>query len=89
MNLEEKQKARVSRQKRQHKLRDLNAEFFQSLGMSLVANTNEAAARFADRIVYDGKTGEKLMEAQRRNMPTDGAERIAEYIMMQDSKDQQ
>ena len=65
-----------------------NAEFFRSLGMSLVANTNEAAARFADRIVYDGKTGEKLMEAQRRNMPTDGAERIAEYVLKQASKDQ-
>lgn len=66
-----------------------NAEFFQSLGMSLVASSNEAAARFADRIVYDGKTGEKLMEAQRRNMPTDGAERIAEYVLKQAAKERQ
>ncbi len=57
-----------------------NAEFFQTLGMSLVANSNEAAARFADRIVYDGKTGAKLMASQRKHMPPDGAERIAAYI---------
>ena len=66
-----------------------NAEFFRSLGMSLVANTNETAARFADRIVYDGKTGKKLMEAQRRNMPGDGAERIAGYVLKQSSQDMQ
>ena len=57
-----------------------NAEFFRTLGMSLVAENNEQAARFADRIVYDGKTGEKLMAAQRRHMPPDGAHRIAEFI---------
>lgn len=43
-------------------------------------NSNEAAARFADRIVYDGKTGAKLMASQRKHMPPDGAERIAAYI---------
>ena len=58
-----------------------NASFFQRLGMSLVANTNEEAARFADRIVYDGKTGAKIMAAQRANMPPDGAERIAAAII--------
>ena len=58
-----------------------NAAFFQRLGMSLVANTNEEAARFADRIMYDGKTGAKLMAAQRANMPPDGAEKIAAAIM--------
>ena len=57
-----------------------NAEFFRTLGMSLVANSNAAAARFADRIVYDGKTGARLMAAQREHMPPDGAERIAAYI---------
>ena len=57
-----------------------NAEFFRTLGMSLVADSNEAAARYADRIVYDGKTGAKLTEAQRKHMPADGAERIAAYI---------
>jgi processive 1,2-diacylglycerol beta-glucosyltransferase len=60
-----------------------NAAFFQSLGMSLVADSNEAAARFADRIVYDGKTGARLMAAQRAEMPGDGAERIAAYIAAQ------
>ena len=60
-----------------------NAAFFQSLGMSLVADSNEAAARFADRIVYDGKTGARLMAAQRAEMPGDGAERIAAYIVAQ------
>jgi processive 1,2-diacylglycerol beta-glucosyltransferase len=57
-----------------------NAEFFRTLGMSLVANSSEAAARYADRIVYDGKTGAKLMAAQRQHVPPDGAERIAAYI---------
>ena len=57
-----------------------NAEFFQSLGMSLMANSNDAAARFADRIIYDGKTGANLIRAQRAHMPPDGAEQIAAYI---------
>ena len=61
-----------------------NASFFQRLGMSLVANTNEEAARFADRIVYDGKTGAKIMAAQRANMPPDGAEKIASVVAGQD-----
>ena len=58
-----------------------NAEFFAGLGMSLLANTPEEAARFADRIVYDGKTAARIMAAQRAHMPTDGAERIAEYVL--------
>ena len=59
----------------------LNAGFFAQLGMSLMADNFDEAARFADRIVYDGKTGERLMEAQRRSMLPEGAERIARYIM--------
>ena len=58
-----------------------NAEFFRSLGMSLVADSSEAAARCADRIVYDGKTGARIMAAQRLHMPPDGAERIADFIV--------
>ena len=57
-----------------------NAAFFQRLGMSLVAGSNEEAARFADRIVYDGKTGTRMIAAQRANMPPDGAYKIAEII---------
>ena len=57
-----------------------NAEFFRSLGMSLVAESSEAAARYADRIVYDGKTGKRLTAAQRLHMPPDGAERIAAFV---------
>ena len=57
-----------------------NAEFFSSLGMSCLAEGFTEAARFADRIVYDGRTGERLIAAQRRNMPRDGAERIAAFI---------
>ena len=45
-----------------------------------MASDNEEAARFADRIVYDGKTGEKIMAAQREHMITDGSERIAQII---------
>ena len=58
-----------------------NAAFFSRLGMSLMANTPDEAARYADRIVYDGKTGERIIAAQREHMPPDGAERIAEYII--------
>ncbi|MBR6028826.1 MAG: hypothetical protein IKP40_07010 [Clostridia bacterium] len=58
-----------------------NAAFFQRLGMSLLARSNEEAARFADRIVYDGKTGEKLKAAQRAHMPPDGAEKIAAAVI--------
>ena len=57
-----------------------NAAFFRRLGMSMVADTNEEAARYADRIVYDGKTAEKLRAAQREHMPKDGAERIAAIV---------
>ena len=58
-----------------------NAEFFQTLGMSLVANSNEAAARFADRIVYDGKTARRITAAQKEHMPPDGDQRIARYVV--------
>ena len=58
-----------------------NADFFAGLGMSLRADTPEAAARFADRIVYDGKTAAKIIAAQRAHMPPDGTEKIAEYVI--------
>lgn len=58
-----------------------NADFFAGLGMSLRADNPETAARFADRIVYDGKTAEKIIAAQRSHMPPDGAEKIAEYVI--------
>ena len=58
-----------------------NAAFFSGLGMSLMAINPDEAARFADRIVYDGKTAARLIAAQKAHMPPDGAERIAEYIV--------
>ena len=58
----------------------INAQFFADLGMSLLARTPDEAARFADRIVYDGKTGARIIAAQRAHMPPDGAERIAACI---------
>ena len=61
-----------------------NAAFFGRFGMSLVAGTNEEAARFADRIVYDGKTSARMLVAQRANMPPDGAERIAAFVTKKD-----
>ena len=57
-----------------------NAEFFARHGMSLMALNPDQAARYADRIVYDGKTGAQIMENQRAHMPPDGAEKIAEYL---------
>ncbi len=59
----------------------LNAAFFARLGMSFMADNFDEAARYADRIVYDGKTAQRIMKAQRQNMPPDGAERIAEHIV--------
>ena len=58
-----------------------NADFFAGLGMSLRADNPETAARFADRIVYDGKTAARIIAAQRAHMPPDGAEKIAEYVL--------
>jgi processive 1,2-diacylglycerol beta-glucosyltransferase len=58
-----------------------NAEFFAKHGMSLMANGPDEAARFADRIVYDGKTADRIIAAQRANMPRDGAEKIADYVI--------
>lgn len=59
----------------------INASFFAQLGMSLMAEDFDQAARYADRIVYDGKTGIKLIQAQRVHMLPEGSERIAEYII--------
>lgn len=59
----------------------VNAKFFARLGMSLMANSFEEAARFADRIVYDGKTGARIAAAQRAHMPQDGSERIADLVL--------
>ena len=58
-----------------------NAAFFSGLGMSLMANNPDEAARFADRIVYDGKTGARIIAAQKEHMPPDGAEKIAAYVL--------
>ena len=58
-----------------------NAEFFARLGMSLMADTPDEAARFADRIVYDGKTAERIKAAQRAHMLPDGAEKIADHVI--------
>ena len=58
-----------------------NARFFSELGMSLTAANFDEAARFADRIVYDGKTAARITAAQRAHMPADGAARIADYVI--------
>lgn len=60
-----------------------NAAFFSELGMSMKADGFAEAARCADRIVYDGKTGKRIAEAQRVSMRPDGAENIAAYILAQ------
>ena len=58
-----------------------NAEFFVKHGMSLMATEPGLAARYADRIVYDGKTAGRIIAAQKAHMPPDGAEKIAEYVL--------
>ncbi len=61
----------------------LNASFFAGMGMSLMADSFDEAARYADRIVYDGKTARRIVAAQREHMPPDGSERIARYVVAQ------
>ena len=48
-----------------------------------MAENFDEAARFADRIVYDGKTGPRLIQAQRDYMLPEGAESIAQYVIQQ------
>ena len=57
-----------------------NARFFCELGMSMMAENFDEAARFADRMVYDEKTAARVKKCQRQHMPQDGAERIATYV---------
>ena len=59
----------------------INAGFFAGLGMSMMAGSFDEAARFADRIVYDGKTGARLVRAQRANMLPEGSRSIARYVV--------
>lgn len=58
----------------------LNAEFFESHRYSLFARTNEEAARFADRVVYDKKLTERMLEAQ-GSVIKNGGDRITEYVL--------
>jgi hypothetical protein len=51
-----------------------------AVGTAMAENFDEAA-RFADRIVYDGKTGPRLIQAQRDYMLPEGAESIAQYVI--------
>lgn len=59
----------------------LNASFFAGMGMSFMAGSFDEAARYADRIVYDGKTARRIVAAQLEHMPPDGSERIARYVV--------
>lgn len=58
----------------------LNAEFFARHGMSFFAKNADEAARFADRLIYDAKEAERMLAAQERELPKDGADRIAELV---------
>lgn len=58
----------------------LNAQFFADHGMSLFAENEDQAARFADRLIYDAAASARMMAAQRACVPRDGAARIAGII---------
>ena len=58
----------------------LNAAFFSGHGMSFYAKNADEAARFADRLLYDGAAAQRMLAAQRSGVPVDGAERIADQI---------
>ena len=58
----------------------LNAAFFARYGMSFFAKNEDEAARYADRLIYDVNVASRMLSAQRRGMPRDGAARIARLI---------
>ncbi len=58
----------------------LNAEFFARHGMSFYARSEDEAARFADRLVFDERAAARMLTAQREGLPRDGAERIAALV---------
>lgn len=58
----------------------LNAEFFESHGMSLFAKNADEAARFADRLIYDKALADKMLAAQANTLPHDGAAKIVDFI---------
>ena len=58
----------------------LNAQFFARHGMSFFASSPDEAARCADRLIFDPKTADQMLKAQRENVPTDGADRIAALV---------
>lgn len=59
----------------------LNAEFFESHGLSLFAKNADEAARFADRLIYDELLAGKMLAAQANILPHNGAEKIADVII--------
>lgn len=58
----------------------LNAAFFARRGLAYFAQNEDEAARCADRLIYDESAAQKMLAAQKRGIPDDGAERIAEQI---------
>lgn len=58
----------------------LNAAFFARRGMSFFAKNEDEAARYADRLIYDRASAEKMLAAQRSGIARDGALNIVQYI---------
>lgn len=58
----------------------LNAAFFAAHGMSLFARSADEAARFADRLLYDGTSAARMLRAQAQTLPKDGAVRIVRQL---------
>ena len=59
----------------------LNAAFFAARGMSFFARSPAEAARYADRLVFDAYTRGRMLEAQHAQIPSDGAQRIADIVL--------
>lgn len=59
----------------------LNAAFFAARGMSFFAHSPAEAARYADRLVFDAYTRGRMLEAQHAQIPSDGAQRIADIVL--------
>ena len=60
-----------------------NAAFFARHGLSFFARSVDAAARFADRLIYDPACAERMLAAQAAWLPRNGAEQIAAAVTAQ------
>ena len=57
-----------------------NTEFFNMCHMSLVASTNEEMIKYLKKLLSDEKEYNKLVENQKKYIPSDSAKRLVDFI---------